>query len=89
MRMPPDQIKEIHNPAEKSSGSKKMGQESFFLHLKKIKVAKDNRFIYGNFGIENGDDEELTISIKEKGIIKPLALSSDYVLLSGHRVSDP
>jgi len=85
MRTHPDQIKESNNTTEKSSDSKKIGQESFFLHLKKIKVAKDNSFIYGNFGIENGDDEELTISIKEKGIIEPLVLSSDYVLLSGHR----
>ena len=50
-----------------------------------IKPALDNVRIYDDFGIANRDDAELTISIREKGIKEPLVLSSDHILVSGHR----
>ena len=55
------------------------------LHCSQIKVAKDNDLIYGSFALENQDDAGLLLSIKAKGILEPLVLSTDGFLLSGHR----
>ena len=53
--------------------------------VKQIKAARENDFIYDKFGIDNADDAALTISIDDKGIQEPLTITSDSVLLSGHR----
>lgn len=50
-----------------------------------IEVAKENELLYDHFGIANADDCELAISIQQNGIQEPLAISTDFVLLSGHR----
>jgi hypothetical protein len=50
-----------------------------------IKVARDNDLIYGSFALDSDDDAQLLLSIKSKGILEPLVLSADHVLLSGHR----
>ena len=65
--------------------TEKIGLEQFFIEIEKIKVAKDNGLIYADFGIDNADDKDLTISIQEHGIVEPLVLSSDFIILSGHR----
>jgi hypothetical protein len=64
---------------------KKVRQERLFVSVEEIIVESDNATIYGNFGIDNADDAELAQSISEQGIIEPLVLSADGVLLSGHR----
>lgn len=50
-----------------------------------ITVAGENDHLYERFGLANPDDYDLAISIRDKGIQEPLALSADHVLLSGHR----
>ena len=50
-----------------------------------IKPAVDNHLLYDRFGIANPDDRGLAASIMERGILEPLVISSDQVLLSGHR----
>jgi hypothetical protein len=50
-----------------------------------IKVAKENDFIYDRFCVDSFDDQALIDSIRLFGIIEPLVVSSDLVLLSGHR----
>ena len=50
-----------------------------------ITTAPENDLIYSPFALDNKDDIDLALSIKENGIQEPLALSSDLVLLSGHR----
>lgn len=50
-----------------------------------IKVATENDLLYDRFGIANADDRDLAISIRDHGIKEPLTLSSDSILLSGHR----
>jgi hypothetical protein len=50
-----------------------------------IKVARENDLIYGSFALDNDDDAHLLLSIKSQGILEPLVLSADHVLLSGHR----
>lgn len=58
--------------------------KSHFL-VKDVQVAKENDLLYDRFGIANLDDRELTISIRDNGVQEPLTLSTDNVLLSGHR----
>jgi len=53
--------------------------------ISRIHVELDNSRIYDRFGIANSDDYELAMSIHEHGIQEPLVLSTDLVLLSGHR----
>lgn len=53
--------------------------------VKWIKTARENDLIYDRFGIDNADDAKLCTSIQERGIQEPLAITNDYVLLSGHR----
>jgi len=50
-----------------------------------IKVAQQNDNLYEKFIPSNSDDSSLVDSIKERGILEPLVISSDRVLLSGHR----
>ena len=50
-----------------------------------IFLGSENDLLYDGFGIANADDRELTISIRDNGIQEPLAISTDHVLLSGHR----
>ena len=50
-----------------------------------IKAAHQNDYIYDKFGIDNADDAALAVSIQDKGIQEPLTITSDCVLLSGHR----
>jgi len=58
--------------------------KSYFL-VNDVQVAKENDLLYDRFGIANLDDRELTISIRDNGVQEPLTLSTDNVLLSGHR----
>lgn len=53
--------------------------------VQQVQVARENDLLYDRFGIANLDDRELMVSIRDHGIQEPLTLSSDYVLLSGHR----
>ena len=53
--------------------------------ISRINTAKENDYIYDRFGIDNADDRDLAISIRDKGVQEPLTLSSDHFLLSGHR----
>jgi hypothetical protein len=63
----------------------KMGLEQFSLPINKIIIKQENGLIYGDFGLANADDLELAESIYENGILEPLVISEDIVLLSGHR----
>jgi hypothetical protein len=53
--------------------------------ISEIKVAGQNDNLYEQFMAINHDDRSLVESIKERGILEPLVISSDQVLLSGHR----
>lgn len=53
--------------------------------VQQVQVAGENDLLYDRFGIANLDDCALTISIRDDGIQEPLTLSTDHVLLSGHR----
>lgn len=53
--------------------------------INQIKQAPENESIYDNFGIANSDDWLLAQSIRERGILEPLVITSDRFLLSGHR----
>jgi hypothetical protein len=53
--------------------------------ISEIRVARQNDNIYEKFKANNFDDRSLLESIKERGILEPLVISSDNVLLSGHR----
>ncbi len=50
-----------------------------------ITEAEENSLIYEPFGIANDDDNALVRSIRQEGIKEPLVITSDWVLLSGHR----
>jgi hypothetical protein len=73
-----------HQPAHAAFIEKK-GLEQFLLPITEIAVKHDNGLIYGDFGLANADDLELAKSINENGVLEPLVISSDRVLLSGHR----
>lgn len=53
--------------------------------IKEIRVATENDRIYGRFSGNNADDRALIESIKQRGILEPLVITTDYILLSGHR----
>jgi hypothetical protein len=53
--------------------------------ISRIKQAPENESIYDNFGVANADDRQLIESINNNGIHEPLVITSDWVLLSGHR----
>lgn len=53
--------------------------------VERIKTARENDYIYDRFGIANADDAALAGSIARAGVQEPLLISSDDVLLSGHR----
>jgi 5S rRNA maturation endonuclease (ribonuclease M5) len=66
--------------------AKKQKQDlSHFFPTSQITVAQENSLIYDGFGLDNRDDADLAISIRDKGIHEPLVITADYVLLSGHR----
>ena len=73
-----------HQPAHDAFIEKK-GLEQFFLPITEIVVKHENGLIYGDFGLANADDLELAKSINENGVLEPLVISVDHVLLSGHR----
>ncbi|MEI8402706.1 MAG: ParB/RepB/Spo0J family partition protein [Alcaligenaceae bacterium] len=73
-----------HQPAHDAFIEKK-GLEQFLLPITEIVVKHDNGLIYGDFGLANADDLELANSINENGVLEPLVISVDRVLLSGHR----
>ena len=62
---------------------KKLDKSQF--PISEIKVAGQNDNLYEQFMPINHDDRSLVESIKERGILEPLVISSDHVLLSGHR----
>ena len=53
--------------------------------IDQIKRAPENESIYDNFGVANSDDWDLVESIRANGVIEPLVITADNVLLSGHR----
>ena len=57
--------------------SKKIGLVPFFIEVGKITVKDDNGLLYGRFGIDNLDDCDLTISIRDNGINEPLGVVSE------------
>ena len=67
----------MNNPSKK--------QDLSHFPISRIKQAPENESIYDNFGVANADDWQLTESIKADGIHEPLVITSDWVLLSGHR----
>lgn len=77
--------KKLNNQQKSIPFIEKKGLEQFFLDVTEIKVEHENGLIYGDFGLANADDFELVKSINENGVIEPLVISEDYVLLSGHR----
>jgi len=64
-------------------GLKKQDMSSF--PCERIQVSEENSLLYDVFSPDNEDDWSLYFSIKERGIIEPLHISADMVLLSGHR----
>jgi hypothetical protein len=73
-----------------TSRSKKSDKSHFSvlvseLPLTDITVASENDLLYDRFGIDNSDDNDLAVSIRDNGIQEPLTISQDHVLLSGHR----
>jgi hypothetical protein len=71
------------NDLTKIAKSKKW--DKYHFPVLQVKVARENDLLYDRFGIANLDDYELTVSIRDHGIQEPLTLSTDHVLLSGHR----
>ena len=63
--------------------SKKQDMSHF--SIDQINRATENESIYDNFGVANADDWELVESIRANGILEPLVITADKVLLSGHR----
>ena len=63
--------------------SKKQDMSHF--PIDQIMQAPENESIYDNFGVANSDDWELVESIRANGVIEPLVITADKVLLSGHR----
>ena len=66
---------------------KKLSKKQDMSHfpIDQIMQAPENESIYDNFGVANSDDWELVESIRAKGLLEPLVITSDRVLLSGHR----
>ena len=60
-------------------------QDMSHFPIDQIKQAPENESIYDNFGVANSDDWQLVESIRGNGILEPLVISADSVLLSGHR----
>jgi ParB-like nuclease domain len=50
-----------------------------------IKMAKENDQIYDRFSTDSFDDQALIESVRSMGVLEPLVISLDQVLLSGHR----
>lgn len=71
------------NDLTKIAKSKKW--DKYHFPVLQVKVARENDLLYDRFGIANLDDYELTVSIRDHCIQEPLTLSTDHVLLSGHR----
>ena len=76
---PPD----LHGSATVSRATEKWDLSHF--PVERIKAARENDYIYDRFGIANADDAALAFSIQDVGVQEPLLISSDDVLLSGHR----
>jgi ParB-like chromosome segregation protein Spo0J len=53
--------------------------------LSQIKPTPENDEVYRPFDATTPENRALIASVKEKGIIEPLVLSSDFFILSGHR----
>ena len=70
-------------PAGEGDDSEKQDKSHFSVAA--IKVASENDAIYDRFGLDNTDDMALALSVRDEGILDPLVLSADGVLLSGHR----
>jgi hypothetical protein len=66
-------------------GSKPKKTDLSHFPVERIKTARENDYIYSRFGIANADDASLAVSIRDVGVQEPLLISSDDVLLSGHR----
>lgn len=61
-------------------------QDLSYFSINDIHPAEENQLLYDNFNPNAGeDDRRLYYSIKEEGIREPLQISSDGILLSGHR----
>ena len=60
-------------------------QDMSHFPIDEIMQAPENESIYDNFGVANSDDWELVVSIRANGVIEPLVITADKVLLSGHR----
>jgi|GEM_PF-1979644 len=62
---------------------KEMGSVPF--PIEEINEAVENSNIYSDFTLQNEDDKFLYLSVRDKGILQPLQISTDGTLLSGHR----
>ena len=60
-------------------------QDLSHFSIDQINRATENDSIYDKFGVANADDRELVESIRANGILEPLVITADKVLLSGHR----
>lgn len=52
---------------------------------KSVRPATENESLYAHFDIREADDLALYESVLERGIIEPLVVDADGVILSGHR----
>lgn len=69
--------------AQASQADREIGQVPF--SVTDIRVSSLNGVLYDAFSLSNPDDNKLVEDIRERGILVPLYISEDGVLLSGHR----
>lgn len=50
-----------------------------------VKPATENEALYSHWDIRSADDKGLYESIRERGILEPIVVDADGVILSGHR----
>lgn len=76
----------MKKPKKKRGAGKKNGKIGLVqFRTDYIRPALENEFIYNGFSLANEDDRAFVEDIRRKGILTPLTISSDGVLLSGHR----
>lgn len=74
-------------PARAVSGSASAaaGPVGELVPLDRIRPAPENESLYARFDLRNDDDQGLYESVREHGILEPILVDADDVILSGHR----
>jgi len=62
-----------------------MKSDLFDFPIENIQEAQENGLLYDRFNANQADDAELVSDIREHGVLTPLKVSQDNVLLDGHR----